>query len=477
LNVLRRHEPFSVRIDSFLDECAPLLRVRFVMPGEAVVVEDSDVTHALLLESGEAHIKIRKGGGSASPHDRAGKIQDSYLIGGIGGAYGFAGMQKRACSITATTVCKVISIPIKDFHNVLERNPKARQLFREIAERRLRELAPERLEEHEFFSGFNKQMMNSVRAKCHAKVVFAGEAIVRQGDINEGMVIISAGTVVTMLIDGSNIKETSDGAIIGVEAVLTPTRGRHYITIVSKTACAVRVLRRSDWLEVLKTNPDHRLWMQAFVDEQLERAETEFQEHVKRRNWERIRQRESVAKRKHLARSRGGENDVKKGKSPRRHLYRTAAGTPGFVVPLPPKKQTAPEDARERWECFNGHGALMPSIRLPMLRDPENEEEDSDESDDQPMDSHASEAFTRQVSDNMDDGTVNALFNRRTSGGRISIGARSSIDGRRGSLERPSDRRGSLKKRASLLGAAPDGLSRKFPKSVWLDCQEVLGVE
>mmetsp|Transcript_97146 Transcript_97146/g.173025 ORF Transcript_97146/g.173025 Transcript_97146/m.173025 type:complete len:1314 (+) Transcript_97146:117-4058(+) len=374
LNVLRRHEPFSGSSDDFLNKMQPLIRVRFVLPGEALVIEDDAVTHTVLLESGTAVIEQQKKSVSSSSHDRSGLISDSYLIGGIGCAYGFAGMQKRVATIHAKTVCKVIEVPIAGFLGLLKDIPSARQRFRSIAERRLQEMAPERLEDHQFFSNLSKSFVNTVRTKCQAKVFFEGEAIVRQGEPSDSMIIISANTVVTVMVDGRRVKDISHGATVGAAAVLSIQPPRRVATMLTQTVSTVRTLMRKDWVEALRNHAEHRSWIQTFTDEQLQLAETEEKDILRRREMTKVRQRETMARRAWCERLRGRDFDPDEAaKTPfRRKAVKTQDQMmrelqQDHTASRAPKPLALADVNLEHWECFNGKKAVVPHTRLPQL--------------------------------------------------------------------------------------------------------------
>lgn len=137
-------------------------------------------------------------------------------MGGISGAFSFAGMTLRLATIKALTVCKIVEINIGGILTLLDQYPDACQKFREIAEKRFKELAPEPLEEHPFFKGFSKSFLNTLRTKCNSQVFFTGETIIKQGDAADSMIIISPASVVTIFVDGRKLKDLSGGCTLGV---------------------------------------------------------------------------------------------------------------------------------------------------------------------------------------------------------------------------------------------------------------------
>ena len=125
-------------------------------------------------------------------------------------------MTLRLATIKALTVCKIVEINIGGILTLLDQYPDACQKFREIAEKRFKELAPEPLEEHPFFKGFSKSFLNTLRTKCNSQVFFTGETIIKQGDAADSMIIISPASVVTIFVDGRKLKDLSGGCTLGV---------------------------------------------------------------------------------------------------------------------------------------------------------------------------------------------------------------------------------------------------------------------
>ena len=125
-------------------------------------------------------------------------------------------MTLRLATIKALTVCKIVEINIGGILTLLDQYPDACQKFREIAEKRFKELALEPLEEHPFFKGFSKSFLNTLRTKCNSQVFFTGETIIKQGDAADSMIIISPASVVTIFVDGRKLKDLSGGCTLGV---------------------------------------------------------------------------------------------------------------------------------------------------------------------------------------------------------------------------------------------------------------------
>lgn len=350
-NVLRRHEPFAACPENFITACGQLMNVRYAMPEELIVEEGDAVEHALIIETGCAKVHRQTRPGLRGCPDRTGEVQDSYLVGGISGAFSFAGMTLRLATIKALTVCKIVEINIGGILTLLDQYPDACQKFREIAEKRFKELAPEPLEEHPFFKGFSKSFLNTLRTKCNSQVFFTGETIIKQGDAADSMIIISPASVVTIFVDGRKLKDLSGGCTLGVPSILSPKPGKRFATIVAQNACAVQKLTRKDWLDALKNYAEHRHWIQEFTAEQLGVANQQAQETTRKYRWRKIKERETIAVSLHHQRQ-GRLAPVTKPDSCQLEVVLPAADG---------------RDGLERWECFNGQESVMPHTRLPEL--------------------------------------------------------------------------------------------------------------
>lgn len=440
LNVLRRHEPFAACTEAFIEACAPFMQVRFCLPGEAIVEEGNHVEHALIIESGVAKVHRQTKPALRGCPDRTGEVRDSYLVGGISGAYGFAGMQRRLATIKALTLCKLIEIPITAILTLLDQHPDARQRFREIAERRFKELAPEPLEEHPFFKNFSKSFLNTLRTKCNAQVFFVGETIIRQGDPADSMIIISSASVVTLYVDGRKLKDLAGGCTLGVPSILSPVAVRRFATIEAQTACTVQKLTRKDWLDVLKNHAEHRLWIQSFTEEQLALANQQALETTRRYRWRKIKERETAAVETHCRRAKG---QAQKG-APKHFSVRPALAE---AKDLPLHGISESYDSYELWDCFNGRKATVPHVRLPQLsiRPPkiavveESEEEDV-----------------------LDEATRSSTARRGSDFGGMAM--------------RKMTIKTSNSSRLSVLGELPQMVEKPMSHESWLDCQDAFGL-
>ncbi|CAK9053152.1 Potassium/sodium hyperpolarization-activated cyclic nucleotide-gated channel 4 [Durusdinium trenchii] len=354
--VLLRHDPFAACPEHFLKGCSTFMQVRYVLPGEVIVQEGDVVDHAVILAMGTARIHRQTRAGLRGCPDRTGEVEDSYLVGSISGAFRFAGMQQRLATIHAITLCKVVELKINGILGLLDKYPDACQKFREIAEKRFKELAPEPLEEHPFFKGFSKSFLNTLRTKCNSQVFFTGETIIKQGDTAESMIIISPSSVVTLFVDARKLKDLHGGCTLGVQSILSAKPAKRFATIVAMNACVVQKLTRKDWLDTLKSHAEHRFWIGDFVKEQLQVANEQAQETIRKYRWQKIKEREGAAMKLHRERTLS--------------RYRPKPPSPSSVQP-----EGGPavnlveeeEDEVERWPCFNGQEAVVPHTRLPTL--------------------------------------------------------------------------------------------------------------
>ncbi|CAE7217610.1 Hcn4 [Symbiodinium sp. CCMP2456] len=439
LNVLRRHEPFAACTEAFIEACAPFMQVRFCLPGEAIVEEGNHVEHALIIESGVAKVHRQTKPALRGCPDRTGEVRDSYLVGGISGAYGFAGMQRRLATIKAVTLCKLIEIPIAAILTLLDQHPDARQRFREIAERRFKELAPEPLEEHPFFKNFSKSFLNTLRTKCNAQVFFVGETIIRQGDPADSMIIISSASVVTLYVDGRKLKDLAGGCTLGVPSILSPAAVKRFATIEAQTACTVQKLTRKDWLDVLKNHAEHRLWIQSFTEEQLALANQQALETTRRYRWRKIKERETAAVQTHCRRAKG---QMQKG--PKQASVKQALAE-AKDVPLIGISDSY--ESYEHWDCFNGRKATVPHVRLPQLSLRPQKIEVVEHSEEE---------------DVLDEATRSSTARRGSDFGGMAM--------------RKMTIKSSNSSRLSVLGELPHMVDKPMSHESWLDCQDAFGL-
>ena len=77
--MLRRHEPFAACPENFVNACAALMNVRYVLPDELIVEEGDEVKDALIIETGCAKVHRQTRPGLRGCPDRTGEVQDSFL--------------------------------------------------------------------------------------------------------------------------------------------------------------------------------------------------------------------------------------------------------------------------------------------------------------------------------------------------------------------------------------------------------------
>eukprot|EP00913_Durusdinium_trenchii_P025016 g23481.t1 len=176
------------------------------------------------------------------------------------------------------------------------------------------------------------------------------------------MIIISPSSVVTLFVDARKLKDLHGGCTLGVQSILSAKPAKRFATIVAMNACVVQKLTRKDqghpqdWLDTLKSHAEHRFWIGDFVKEQLQVANEQAQETIRKYRWQKIKEREGAAMKLHRERTLS--------------RYRPKPPSPSSVQP-----EGGPavnlveeeEDEVERWPCFNGQEAVVPHTRLPTL--------------------------------------------------------------------------------------------------------------
>lgn len=377
---LQRLDAFSDCSDETLKQLVKVTKTTFYIPGETIVTEGDRVDKTMLLESGTASVERVFSKNTvvvpSVPLDTVHEPQDGHWIGGLGGLCGFATDVKRRATLRALTVCKVHEITISDYTGILSTSPSERHRFRDLVERRLRETDSERLEDHSFFQAFTKTFINMLRPKCLLHVYFAGETVFQQGDVANGLVIFNAGShIMVSNAKDPQAKELMGKRCFGVVALLSNRTVRHTSTVVTKTACAVRHLTRSDWIDALKLYPEHRRWIGSFTREQLRGAHEQRDIVQRREAWEKIRTREKAASQRQAERLCSGD------------ALRKLCGwtTPPFLLgamevlppmtPSSPRKEKCRDETQrvdsllkpERWPCFNSNFVTVPSLKLPKL--------------------------------------------------------------------------------------------------------------
>uniref|UniRef100_A0A7S4RWS3 Cyclic nucleotide-binding domain-containing protein n=1 Tax=Alexandrium monilatum TaxID=311494 RepID=A0A7S4RWS3_9DINO len=296
--VLRAQDVFLGSQEDFLTRVAEKMTLEIYLPGDQLVGEGDAVDSTMIIECGEAEVRKIDVGGS-NPIVVA-VAKDGFWVGGIDRICGFGAGLKRSATITATKVCKVHRLMNAVFVSLMSDFPEERQRFRQRAERQLQTRAEsESLEEYSFFKGLHHDLLNLLRPKCRPLVFFADEAILRQGEPADSMVILDTHSDVIIEVDGEQCREHVGRACLGVVALLSKWPVKRASTVVTRTACSVRMLSRHDWLEALKHHPEHRRWIDSFTAEQLEKVSKARGEFQRRRAWDKIQFRENCASQSH----------------------------------------------------------------------------------------------------------------------------------------------------------------------------------
>jgi len=361
----------------FLVECANQMQLELYMPGEMLVEEGRRTDSTLILESGKASVEKR------DVSSRLFEIEDGYWIGGIAGICGFSGERRRKATLRAMTICKVHRIITAKFIETLQNYPAERERFRLLAQNQLRSNNAERLEDHDFFKSFPKAVLNLLRAKCRPLVYFAGEVLMRQGELAETLFVLGADSHVYLEIDGRKFKELTGRACLGTVAILSKRNVTRASTVVTRTACAVLTLSRGDWLDTFKHHPENRPWMQNFTNDCLKEVKDERKTHMSKLAWGKIRERDETARQLHCKRAmpkgaRKGRSDSDRSSSPRperglsitpEQTRRRQGAILGHMARKPGQAEVQ-DDTVQVWDCFNGQKVEVPHTRLPRLHIP-----------------------------------------------------------------------------------------------------------
>lgn len=381
---LSRLAPFAASGRDFVDRVAKILTLEVYLPGEVIVEQGALVDSTLILESGRCTIE-KNSPDTLFVSDAAQEEVDGYWIGGIGGVCGFTGDLKRKATVRARTVCKVHKVPNMELVEILAGIPTERQSFRAVAEKELRSKSMERLEDHAFFSNFSRNFLKLLRPRCRVQVFFANEPLMRQGELADSLFILGSESCVVLEVDNLRTKEMHGRHCLGIVALINPKPTRRASTVITLAACAVRVLTREDWLDALKLHPEHREWIDAFTQEQMEKICEARECMLRQRAWEKIQVRDSAAKKKYMDRRHKTEFSPRAPESTAANnaasFRRSAVLSNVSIRSAGTQNQSTLKqgrggdsnhlsETREAWPCFNGASALVPHTQLPPLAKP-----------------------------------------------------------------------------------------------------------
>jgi len=372
ISALRHQAWFQESEEEFLICLGSGLTTELFLPGEILVREGDPADSTMLLECGDAAVE-KVDTRNLFTSDRIGEIHDGYWIGEMAV---FAGESKRRAGIKALTPCKVQRLRNQALVECLGRFPSERQRFRELAERRLQAVDNERLEDLDFFKDFERSFLNLLRPKCRPLIFFAGEVLMKQGDIAESLFILGSGSHVIFEVDGFQVKELVGRACLGSVALLSPRPVRRASTVITKAVCSVRTILREDWHDVLKHNPDHRQWLKTFTREQLEKVRNARAIFSRKQAWEKIHKRNKAAAALHCERMISGfETEVwQRRRNERMPHIPTNVSHPALAdgahspgVHTKSGGEDSPCNGPQAWQCFNGSQSVVPHTRLPQL--------------------------------------------------------------------------------------------------------------
>lgn len=209
-----------------------------------------------------------------------------------------------------------------------------------------------------------------------------------QGELADSLFILGRDSYVTLTVDGCHVKKLMGRACLGTKALLSSRPVKRASTVTTQTVCAVRTLTREDWLDALKLHPEHQKWLSSFTRDQMVKVNDARATFRKKRAWEKIHQRETVATAMHCERFADPELYVRsQRKLHSRCLPQLSYESQSQAVPWdfglsltlgsdrPETKEefsstTASKVAQslpEIWECFNDCQTIVPHTRLPQL--------------------------------------------------------------------------------------------------------------
>ncbi|HXG58390.1 MAG TPA: glucose-6-phosphate dehydrogenase [Thermoanaerobaculia bacterium] len=114
-------------------------------------------------------------------------------------------------------------------------------------------VTPEVLERAPLFAGADPILLHSVIMALHASTVEAGETIIQIGDPAQEMYLISRGQVDVINKGGTTIRTLKDGDFFGEIGLLMTTQ--RTATVRARTQCDLFVLRKDDFLRILRDHP------------------------------------------------------------------------------------------------------------------------------------------------------------------------------------------------------------------------------
>jgi len=242
--VIARIDIFSAAGRGFLEDAERAAGVMYYMPNQTLCVEGSvDEAHMICLRGGQCCL------------DRSGKSAICLQAGSTFGERAFLGVvRRRTATIRAVTVCVTVEISRAAVLAILERHPKERKQFEQLA-----------MQSMSATDGIRWPMLREASSQLSFMLnLYAERRVLPKGDLNvctsfasESVVLLMHGQLVVADADGRELEHLTPGSCFNEQVLLSvpPVPGMHYVP---RTSCEVQILRKAVWDQVIDSFPQEQ---------------------------------------------------------------------------------------------------------------------------------------------------------------------------------------------------------------------------
>lgn len=237
---------------AFLEVLADILEPKLLLPGQFIVQDPEDV-RLLILFDGYCHVLT-------TTDIVIGTISKNMVFGEMS-VFGLeGGVRPGTGPVTVKTVefCQLGTIRASSLFKVLRAFPTERPRFERLVHTRLEESVCTQVSSRPCFDGMPHHLFSKVCSIMERRLAFPGEAIVKQGEPGDSMVIINRGKA-DVVFSGVVVGMLWAGKTFGSPQMLGVERNYH-ATLIPKHTCHLLLMSRKS-LNSLTVGAVERRWL------------------------------------------------------------------------------------------------------------------------------------------------------------------------------------------------------------------------
>lgn len=255
-----------------LKQLQAFMRPRVYMPGQVLLRQGNDMSHAFVLERGTCSVEVF--GADLEP------MEGPCVIGGLTSLF----TKKVFTTIKANETCFVGAIPKHLFAAVLDSNPEARRATLLGSDRNFKKLCDDfgenilsikglirQLAAMPFLSGASETFLTELAEVVEPRLLLPGQEVMQKDETSlEPQLIILFEGHFHFLQGGFVVGTMSPKMVAGVLEVFDLSKNKEDVQMKSDEICKVGTIRRKKLFQLLGRFPDMRERFEALVHNELE---------------------------------------------------------------------------------------------------------------------------------------------------------------------------------------------------------------